>query len=108
VHLANTLPKPISTPEELRAVKKEVQQMLTIFGLAEAPRRKELQSAHARNKYAEVADKAASLRVLLDEIEQEEPMEQWPRPKVEEFLEDMQPVRERIAKAEKLVLGKTS
>jgi hypothetical protein len=43
--------------------------------------------------------------VLVEELDREEPMATWPREKLEEFLETAQPVKERIATAEKLLLG---
>lgn len=107
VHLANTLPAPISTPEELRAVKREVQLMLTLFGLADAPRRKELQSAHAHNYFAEFTDRVATMGVLLEKLEAEAPIDSWRREKLEEFLEDAKPLRQAIARAERALLGHT-
>lgn len=105
VHLASLLPEPIRTTEELRAVKREVQQMLSVFELADAPRRRELQSAHARNLFADFVSRTASLRVLFDDLRKEEPMESWPADKLDEFLENAKPVKETIAQAEKLRLG---
>jgi hypothetical protein len=105
VHLANILPEPIKTEDELRAVKREVQQMFTIFGLAEAPRRKELQNSHARNHYAEFVDRVASITMLVRRLEEEEPMENWSGEKLDEFLEDAAPIKRVIDRAERLRLG---
>lgn len=105
VHLANNLKAPVQDREELRAAKRELQLVMESLGLAEAPRRKELQSAHARNLFSDYVSRVASLRVLFEELETEEPMERWSPDKLDEFLENAQPVEERIARAKKLRLG---
>ena len=109
VHLAGVLPEPISTQDELRAVKSEVQQMLVLFNLCEAPRRKELQNAHARNYFADFTNTIGTMRMILEKIEDVEPMTEWPREKLEEFREDAivarNIVNERIERAERLIEG---
>lgn len=105
VHIANTVKTPLANQEELRAVRPELQLAFQMFGLADAPRRKELQTAHARNLFSDFVSRATSLKLLFDELEQEEPMAQWPPDKLDEFLETAQPVKEKIERAEKLRLG---
>jgi hypothetical protein len=105
VHLATNLKAPVRDREELRAAKRELQLVMESLGLAEAPRRKELQSAHARNLFSDYVSRVASLRVLFEELEVEEPMERWSPDKLDEFLEEAAPVKERITRAEKLRLG---
>jgi hypothetical protein len=107
VHIANSVPKPIQTREELKLAKQELQLAFQALGLIEAPRRKELQSAHARNLFSDFVSRAVGLNVLFDDLEKEEPMENWPAAKLDEFLETTVPVAAKIEKAKKLRLGKT-
>ena len=107
VHLANHLKQPVATREELRAIKPELQLAFQTLGLVEAPRRKELQTAHGRNLFSDFVSRTLGLRALFEELEKEEPMETWPAPKLDEFLESTLPVKERIERAERLRLGRT-
>jgi len=105
VHIANNVPKPIETREELKAVKAELQLAFQALGLADAPRRKELQTAHARNLFSDFVNKFAAVKLTLDELETEQPMDKWPSAKLDEFIENAQPVKAKIERAEKLRLG---
>jgi len=105
VHIANNVPKPIQTREELNLARQEMQLAFVALGLIEAPRRKELQNAHARNLFSDFVSRTTGLTVLFDELEREEPMDTWPAEKLDEFLETSQPMKEKITRAEKLRLG---
>ncbi len=102
VHIASRLPKPIKTKEELASVKKELQLVFEALGVSEAPRRKELQESHPRNLFSEFVSKAAGFGVLFAELEKVEPMQDWSRNKLTEFLDYARPVKEKIELAEKL------
>gem|GEM_PF-5723510 len=106
VHIAKAVPAPITTRDGLRAAKQEMQLAFQVLGLIDAPRRKELQSAHARNLFSDFVSRALGLNVLFADLDKEEPMEKWPAPKLDEFLETTVPVVARIEKAKKLRLGK--
>lgn len=105
VHLAANLKAPIASREELKAAKAHVQLVLDALGLADASRRKELQSAHTINLFCKSTRHCSQLLDLLDELEKAEPMETWPANKLDEFLDQSAPLKERIAKAEKLRLA---
>lgn len=105
VHIANTVKEPIATVEELRTVKTELQMAFQMFGLSEAPRRKELQTAHARNLFSDWVSRITSTALVGNEMEQSEPMESWPGSKLDEYLEAAQPVKQQIERAEKIRLG---
>jgi hypothetical protein len=106
VHLAQILPEPLRSREELPQVKHELQQLLAVSGLGEAPHRRELQSAHARNLFSDFVSGAGGMRKLIEQLEKEEPMEEWPQTKLDEFLVSVKPIRERITLAERLMLGR--
>ena len=102
VHIARTVKEDVTTPEQLKSVRHEMQLGFQALGLADPPRRKELQSAQARNLFSDFVSRTAGLGVLFEELEEEEPMEQWPPDKLQEFLDSVVPVREKIERAEKL------
>ena len=105
VEISKRVPAPISTREELKLVRQEIQMAFIALGLEEAPHRKELQNAIARNLFSDFVSSAAGLNVLFEKLEREEPMEGWPDEKLDEFLESAQPVKEKILRAERLRLG---
>lgn len=105
VHVANNLKEPIKTLDELRAAKRELQLVMESVELATAPKRDQIQTAHARNLFAAYVSTTCNFRMLLDKMETEEPMERWSPDKLDEFLENWQPLEERVARAKKLRLG---
>ena len=105
VKLAVTHPEPLKSIEELKSVKREFQQILIAFNIADKPGRRELQTAHARNLFADLVNWFTTGPQLLSKLEAAEPMDRWPREKLQEFVEEAKPLKERIAKAEKLLLG---
>jgi hypothetical protein len=94
VHIAKTIPAPISTREELNLARQEMQLAFVALGLIEAPRRKELQNAHARNLFSDIVSAASGFTVKFRELLQTEPIESWPREKKEEYLETTNPIVE--------------
>ena len=106
VHIANTIKTPIETRAELEAVRPELQLAFQALGLASAPRRKELQSPVAQNLFSDFVNRTASLGMLFEELETEEPMDHWPPEKLDEFLETAEPVKEKIERAESLRMGR--
>ena len=105
IHIAKTVKEPIRTREELNLARQEMQLAFVALGLLEAPRRKELQNAHARNLFSDFVSRTTGLNVLFDELEREEPMDTWPAEKLDEFLETTVPVAAKIEKAKRLRLG---
>lgn len=105
VQIASHIPKPIQNRDELRAVKAEVQLAFQALGLIETRRRKELQTPHTRNLFSDFVSMATNLKLLIDELESELPLEQWTTDALDEFLETMLPVKGTILRAEKIRLG---
>ena len=108
IHIAKTIKEPIRTREQLQLAKQEMQLAFQALGLIDAPRRKELQNAHARNLFSDFVSRAAGLKVLFDDLNREEPMETWPPEKLDEFLETTVPVEATINQAKRLRLGKAN
>lgn len=105
VQLAARLPKPVESSDELRGIRVEIQQMLALCGFGEPAKRRELQSARGRNFFADGISKLLDFRVLIESVEKEEPMENWTDDMLDEFLVSVQPIRDRIQRAEKIRLG---
>lgn len=104
VLIANKMPEPARTAEEAAALEKMFQSEFEMLGLVASHRRKELQSSHARNLFSEFVNRTAGLNVLVSDLEKDEPMDRWPAQKVEEFLQTAQPFKEKILKAESLLM----
>jgi hypothetical protein len=104
VHLANKIPEPIENHEQLQNAKAEVQQVFSAFGLADAPKRREMQTSHARDMFVEFTYRFSSLPAYFDKLKLEIPYATWPRSKIEEALFVLEPVKLEIATLEKLLL----
>jgi len=102
VTIANHLPAAIQTREEMKAVKPELQLAFQMMGLADAPKRRALQSPQARNWFSDIVSKFAAVTVTMKELEAEESMDRWPVEKLDEFLTEAQPVKDKILEAERL------
>ena len=105
VHIANAVPVPIRTREELNLARQEMQLAFVALGLMEAPRRKELQLAHARNLFADIVSVACGFTVKFNELIQAEPIASWPREKKEEYLETTNPIHATREEVKKSLLG---
>ena len=105
VHIANTITQPIASPAELRSYKPALQLAFQTLGLAEGSRRRELQTAHARNLFSDFVDRVAGLQTVMCNLIKTEQMENWPAAKLDEFLEKALPIKQQIERAEKLRLG---
>lgn len=107
VQLAQRLPQPVTSREELAALRTELQLTFQTLGLIQAPRRKEFQTERLRNLFSDFVHRVDKLASIIREVVEEEPMETWPVNKLDEFLDYSRPVKERIEAAEKLRLGQS-
>jgi hypothetical protein len=105
VHIANKMPAPAQTVAEVTALERQFQDEFVLLGLLPSHKRKELQTAHARNLFSDFVNKFAAVKLTLDELELEEPMAGWSADKLDEFLENAQPVKEKIQRAENIRLN---
>lgn len=106
VHIANKIKEPVQTVAEVALLERQLQEEFELIGLLPASRRKELQTAHARNWFSDIVSRFSGIRSTFKELEAEEPMDSWPESKLDEFLEEAQPVDEMIERARKIRLGK--
>ena len=102
---ANKMTEPAKTPEEVDTLEKLFQHEFEMLGLVENRKRKELQSALARNLFSDFVNLFAGAKVKMDELEKEEPMEKWPDEKLDEFIFSSAPVKAKILRAEALMAG---
>lgn len=103
VHIAQHLKGEVKTKEDLRVAKQELQLAFQALGLEEEPRRRELQQSHQRNWFAELVTRACGLRVLLEDIEKEEPMDHWGRERLEDFVFNNGPIALKVERAKALL-----
>lgn len=107
VHIAQHIRERVETREQLRAAKREFQLALHALGIGQKPQR-ELQTAHTRNLFQIFVNRLMDVSALCEDLSREEPLEDWPREKVEDFLESARRLRDQIAKAERVLLGRAA
>jgi hypothetical protein len=97
VHIANRLPAPIKTADELGAVKQELQMSLRILGLVDKAHH-EGQSLIERNLFCTVTTAARKFELTFEDLEKEKPVEDWDPDAMDEFLETIAPMESIIGK----------
>lgn len=63
---------------------------------------KRVQIAHTRNFWAQIVSKTCGLRVMMEEVEKNEPMEKWSADRLDIFLITAQPIVARFDRAKRL------
>jgi len=105
VHIAQHIRERVETREQVRAAKREFQLALIALGIGEKPQR-QFQTAHTRNLFQVFVNRLMDVGAMCDDLSKEEPLESWPREKVEDFLESARRLRDQISRAEKVLLGR--
>jgi hypothetical protein len=106
VHMANILPAPVKSAEELRSYKREIQLVMSLCGIADEPRRIGPQTSHEKNHFVEVIVKVRTLDALFEKLEEEEPLNKWADDKLAEILRDTKPARGWLEKLETLAASR--
>lgn len=102
-HIANTVPEPVKTIEELRVEQDKMEPFLTEhFG--ESKKKIALTSHKAKNLFSTIVTKTADWAAVFDELAVEEPLEQWSGEKLDEFIEKTKPMDDRYQAAVKIRL----
>lgn len=114
VHIANKMEQPVQTVAELDRLEKQLQEEFQLLGLLPSPRVRELQKAHQKNFFSIYVSVFSTAKESLLNLEKPDvegglgPMESWTPAVLDEFLDNAKPVKEQIARAERLRLGRAT
>ena len=114
VHIANKMEQPVKTVAELDRLEKQLQEEFQLLGLLPSPRVRELQKAHQKNFFSIYVSVFSTAKESLLNLEKPDvegglgPMESWTPAVLDEFLDNAKPVKEQIARAERLRLGRAT
>lgn len=103
VRVARALPEPVKT---LEAARPALQCVFEAADIIKPTHRIEAQVSHERNLFCAAISGASSLASTINRLFKQEPMDRWDVSTLEQFVRNMQPVRDQLEAAEELLARK--